>query len=111
MSYLRGIFIINVGPKSVWEAEKLVKKIVNHLAVTNRQQFRKWLATHYQDATECWVDVKRGVPKPDGTFGMLMLLKKLCVLDGLIVHTKNWLRISRLHKDLFLDRLGVFGRS
>ncbi|KLI75488.1 MULTISPECIES: YdeI/OmpD-associated family protein [Lacticaseibacillus] len=46
----------------------MVKKIVNHLTVTNRQQFRKWLATHYQDATECWVDVKRGVPKPDGTF-------------------------------------------
>lgn len=46
----------------------LVEKIVNHLTVTNRQQFRKWLATHYQDATECWVDVKRGVPKPDGTF-------------------------------------------
>ena len=68
MSYLRRIFIINTGQKSVWEAEKLVKKIVNHLTVTNRQQFRKWLATHYQDATECWVDVKRGVPKPDGTF-------------------------------------------
>jgi hypothetical protein len=68
LSYLRRIFIINAGQKSVWEAEKLVKKIVNHLTVTNRQQFRKWLATHYQDATECWVDVKRGVPKPDGTF-------------------------------------------
>ena len=41
---------------------------MNHLTVTNRQQFRAWLAMHNQDASECWVDVKRGIPKADGTF-------------------------------------------
>ncbi|KMO58381.1 thymidylate synthase, partial [Lacticaseibacillus rhamnosus] len=42
--------------------------VMNHLPVTNRQQFRAWLAMHNQDASECWVDVKRGIPKADGTF-------------------------------------------
>jgi hypothetical protein len=42
--------------------------VMNHLTVTNRQQFRAWLAMHNQDASECWVDVKRGIPKADGTF-------------------------------------------
>ena len=33
----------------------------NTLAVSNRTEFREWLATH-PDASECWVQVKRGRP-------------------------------------------------
>ena len=46
----------------------MTRKIVNHLTVANRHQFRSWLTAHYQDASECWVYVKRGVPKQDDMF-------------------------------------------
>ncbi|MDM8214466.1 YdeI/OmpD-associated family protein [Enterococcus hirae] len=34
----------------------------NHLKAKNREEFRHWLALHYHTASECWVDVKRGIP-------------------------------------------------
>ena len=39
----------------------------NTLAVSNRTEFREWLLSH-PDATECWVQVKRGRPVDPETF-------------------------------------------
>lgn len=43
-------------------------EIKNLLSATNRDEFRLWLQAHYDTETECWVRVKRGRPKDDGTF-------------------------------------------
>ena len=42
--------------------------IVNLLDVKSRQELRQWLIQNYRTETECWVVVKRGRPKDDGTF-------------------------------------------
>ena len=39
----------------------------NTLAVSNRTEFRDWLSSH-PDATECWIQVKRGRPVDSETF-------------------------------------------
>lgn len=41
---------------------------VNLLNVKNRDELRQWLEQHYKTENECWVMVKRGRPKDDGTF-------------------------------------------
>lgn len=43
-------------------------KIVNLLEAKSRLEFRAWLIRNYRTETECWVAVKRGRPKDDGTF-------------------------------------------
>lgn len=40
----------------------------NLLDAVNRDELRAWLEEHYQTEKECWVVVKRGRPKDDGTF-------------------------------------------
>lgn len=40
----------------------------NLLKVTNREAFRHWLAENGDQASECWVNVKRGIPKGNGHF-------------------------------------------
>lgn len=40
----------------------------NHLTARNCTDFRRWLAAHHTTAGECWVDVRRGVPRDDKTF-------------------------------------------
>ena len=42
--------------------------IVNLLDVKSRQELRQWLIQNHRTETECWVVVKRGRPKDDGTF-------------------------------------------
>ena len=39
--------------------------------VKDRHAFRKWLSEHYDKETECWIFVKRGIPKDDSTFWYL----------------------------------------
>ena len=41
--------------------------IVNLLDVKSRQELRQWLIQNHRTETECWVVVKRGRPKDDGT--------------------------------------------
>lgn len=43
-------------------------EVRNLLDALNRDELRKWLQEHYSTETECWVIVKRGRPKDDGTF-------------------------------------------
>ena len=43
-------------------------EVRNLLDALNRDELRKWLEEHYSTETECWVIVKRGRPKDDGTF-------------------------------------------
>ncbi|MCM1499753.1 MAG: YdeI/OmpD-associated family protein [Clostridium sp.] len=43
-------------------------EIKNLLDVTNRDELRVWLEKYHQIEKECWVVVKRGRPKNDGTF-------------------------------------------
>lgn len=41
---------------------------MNVLRAANRDELRAWLEKYHQTETECWVFVKRGRPKDDGTF-------------------------------------------
>lgn len=41
---------------------------INLLSAKNRDELREWLKNHYASEKECWVIVKRGRPKDDGTF-------------------------------------------
>lgn len=40
----------------------------NLLTAKNRGELREWLKAHHATESECWVVVKRGRPKDDGTF-------------------------------------------
>lgn len=40
----------------------------NILQVKNRNEFRKWLINNYNLEQECWINVKRGIPKNDYSF-------------------------------------------
>ena len=42
--------------------------ITNLLEVKSRSELREWLIQNHKTETECWVVVKRGRPKDDGTF-------------------------------------------
>lgn len=41
---------------------------INLLRAVNRDELRSWLEKYHQTEKECWVIVKRGRPKEDGTF-------------------------------------------
>lgn len=43
-------------------------EINNLLEAKSRVELREWLMRNHDKATECWVVVKRGRPKEDGTF-------------------------------------------
>jgi len=43
-------------------------EINNLLEAKSRVELREWLMQNHDKATECWVVVKRGRPKEDGTF-------------------------------------------
>lgn len=43
-------------------------KPINLLNAKNRDELRIWLEKNYKSEKECWVVVKRGRPKNDGTF-------------------------------------------
>lgn len=43
-------------------------KPVNLLKAKNRDELRQWLTQNHNTEKECWVVVKRGRPKNDGTF-------------------------------------------
>lgn len=43
-------------------------EIVNLLEAGSRTELREWLMRNHHMETECWVVVKRGRPKDDGTF-------------------------------------------
>ena len=43
-------------------------EINNLLEAKSRVELRVWLMQNHDKATECWVVVKRGRPKEDGTF-------------------------------------------
>ena len=40
----------------------------NILQIDNRKDFRKWLALHADNESECWVELKRGKPVDDDKF-------------------------------------------
>lgn len=40
----------------------------NLLEAKNREELRQWLEKNHATEPECWVVVKRGRPKDDGTF-------------------------------------------
>ena len=43
-------------------------ELKNLLDVKSREELRKWLKKNHRTEPECWVIVKRGRPKNDGTF-------------------------------------------
>lgn len=60
---LKSLFLLGFlrGKREVMECHNL-------LDVKNRDEFRKWLEKNCMEETECWIAVKRGRPKGDGTF-------------------------------------------
>lgn len=38
----------------------------NVLEITTRAEFRQWLRTHHDQATECWLVTKKGKQPPTG---------------------------------------------
>lgn len=46
-------------------------ELINLLNLKNRDELRQWLTDNYDKERECWVIVKRGRPKNDGSFGYL----------------------------------------
>lgn len=46
----------------------LQMEIHNLLKVKSRTELREWLLQNHDKATECWIVVRRGRPKEDGTF-------------------------------------------
>jgi len=43
-------------------------ELKNLLSATSREELRQWLEENHDKESECWVIVKRGRPKDDGTF-------------------------------------------
>lgn len=43
-------------------------EVKNLLDAKSRQELREWLIKNHKSESECWVVVKRGRPKDDGTF-------------------------------------------
>lgn len=71
----------------------------NILTVTDRLQFRAWLAEHSATEKECWVDVKRGRPTEADVFYYLDAVEEaLCF---------GW--IDSVHKLIDGKRLQRFG--
>lgn len=45
-----------------------IKRPQNFLKISTRDDFQQWLAKNHNQASECWIIVKRGVPKRNNHF-------------------------------------------
>ncbi len=57
-----------------------MKAVENNLGPVTREEFRRWLAEHSADESECWVAVKRGRPagEPDVFYYLDAVEEALC---------------------------------
>lgn len=66
--------------------------------IKNRAEFRAWLKTNYKTARECWVCVKRGRPKEDGSFWYIDAVEEaLCFgwIDSTVKKTSGGITAQR----------------
>jgi len=73
---------------------------INLLSVINRDELRVWLEKYHQAEKECWVIVKRGRPKDDGTFWYIDAVEEAMCFGWIDSTTKTllyllWLRGRR----------------
>ena len=87
----------------------------NVLIAQNRAEFRAWLSVHHATEHECWVAVKRGLPKDDTTFWYLDAVEEaLCFgwIDSTLKKIGGVatlaLQVRQLRVQLFL---GLFNRN
>ena len=100
------------------------------MPITSRDEFRRWLQSHYDTETECWVRVKRGRPKEDGTFWYIDAVEEaMCfgwidstvkTIDGISTQRfcrrrkgSNWTELNkaRCHRMEQLGRMTDAGRA
>jgi len=71
----------------------------NILEAKNRDELREWLEKNYNIQKECWVVVKRGRPKKDGTFWYIDAVEEaMCFgwIDSTAKRLKNGIAAQRL---------------
>lgn len=71
----------------------------NLLGAKNREELRQWLEKNHATEPECWVIVKRGRPKDDGTFWYVDAVEEaLCFgwIDSTIKRLSNGCGAQRL---------------
>lgn len=71
----------------------------NLLPAGNREELRSWLSENHDTETECWVIVKRGRPKEDGTFWYVDAVEEaLCFgwIDATVKKMDNGVSAQRL---------------
>ncbi len=61
----------------------------NLLPAKNRNELRAWLEKNYDKEPECWVVVKRGRPKEDGTFRYADAVEEAMCFGWIDSATKN----------------------
>lgn len=62
---------------------------INLLSAKNRDELREWLKNNYASEKECWVVVKRGRPKDDGTFWYIDAVEEAMCFGWIDSTTKN----------------------
>ena len=71
----------------------------NILEAKNRDELREWLEKNYNIQKECWVVVKRGRPKKDGTFWYIDAVEEaMCFgwIDSTAKRLENGITAQRL---------------
>lgn len=71
----------------------------NLLDVRSRQELREWLTENHGTETECWVIVKRGKPKDDGSFWYIDAVEEaMCFgwIDSTVKKISDGMTVQRL---------------
>ncbi|MBP3356094.1 MAG: YdeI/OmpD-associated family protein [Rikenellaceae bacterium] len=73
-------------------------EIRNFLKVESRAELRRWLMQNHRTASECWVAVRRGKPRDDGTFRYLDAVEEaLCFgwIDSTVKKTADGATVQK----------------
>nr|WP_290015959.1 YdeI/OmpD-associated family protein [uncultured Alistipes sp.] len=74
-------------------------EIKNLLTAKSRTELREWLMRNHRTERECWVAVKRGKPKDDGTFWYVDAVEEaLCFgwIDSTVKKTAEEITVQKL---------------
>lgn len=87
-------------------------EIVNLLEAKSRVELREWLIRNYRTETECWVVVKRGRPKDDGTFWYIDAVEEAMCFGWIDSTTKRreWTMAGR-YRNFVHEEQKAIGRN
>lgn len=85
---------------SASSSHSLISSSLNNILydVKNRQEFRKWLEENHEKETECWIFVKRGIPKDESTFWYLNAVEEALCFGWIDSVHKNVIGIGHIQK-------------